>query len=200
VTGTFVALSSDETTAFLDAHPAHAAALVIARLIERGQTLACAESLTGGLLADSLVSVPGASAAFRGSAVTYATDAKSSVLHVDSELLARCGAVDPEVARQMSTGARVLYGADRAIATTGVAGPTEQDGKPVGLAYVGVAGPDDVSAQVYELRLEPDIIVRLMSGGKYESNREGIRRAVTQVALGLLLQDIERHPLTDHAL
>ncbi len=200
MTGAFVALNADETTAFLDANPARTAALVIARLVEREQTLAGAESLTGGLLADSLVSVPGASAVFRGSAVTYATDAKHLVLGVDEALLAQRGAVDPDVARAMSLGARTLYRAHWTVATTGVAGPTEQDGKPVGLAYVGIARPDNDNAQVYELKVVPDLVVRLMNGGSYESNRAAIRHAVTQVALGLLLQAIECGHPTDNVL
>ena len=120
-----------------------------------GFTVAVAESLTGGLLAASLTSVPGASAVFRGSVTAYATDIKASVLGVDAELLARQGAVDPEVARQMAAGVRRLFGATVGLATTGVAGPTEQDGKPVGLVYLGHAGPEDAPTAT-ELRLDGD--------------------------------------------
>jgi len=120
-----------------------------------GCTVAVAESLTGGLLAAAITSVPGASQVFRGSVTAYATEIKASVLGVDADLLAREGAVDAEVARQMAAGVRSLLGATVGLATTGVAGPTGQDGKPVGLVYVGYAGPDsDPIAE--ELRLSGD--------------------------------------------
>jgi len=110
----------------------------------RGVTIAIAESLTGGDLVSALVGVPGASAVVRGSVVAYATDLKASLLGVDSTLLAVEGAVHPDVARQMAAGARrACATGDRpaavGIATTGVAGPDTQDGKPVGLVYVGVS-------------------------------------------------------------
>ena len=85
----------------------------------------------------------------------YATDIKASVLGVDADLLAREGAVDAEVARQMAAGVRRLLGATVGLATTGVAGPTEQDGKPVGLVYIGYAGPDSEPI-AEELRLSGD--------------------------------------------
>lgn len=91
--------------------------------------IACAESLTGGLLADAFVRIPGASNVLLGSAVTYDINAKASILHVDKALLDREGAVHPEVARQMAVGTARLYSqpeyGDRIIglSTTGVAGP-----------------------------------------------------------------------------
>ncbi|MFF6873673.1 nicotinamide-nucleotide amidohydrolase family protein [Streptomyces sp. NPDC012450] len=117
------------------------AARVLALLAERGQTLAVAESLTGGLVAAELTGVPGASASFRGSVTAYATALKHELLGVDEALLAERGAVDPEVASQMAAGVRARLGADWGIATTGVAGPDPQDGQPVGTVYVAVAGP-----------------------------------------------------------
>ncbi|MGW4392820.1 CinA family protein [Streptomyces sp. NPDC004685] len=117
------------------------AAVVLRLLAERGETLAVAESLTGGLVAADITSVPGASRVFRGSVTSYATELKRDVLGVDGTLLAERGAVDPEVALQMATGVRRLLGADWGIATTGVAGPDEQDGQPVGTVFVAVAGP-----------------------------------------------------------
>nr|WP_202484911.1 MULTISPECIES: nicotinamide-nucleotide amidohydrolase family protein [unclassified Streptomyces] len=122
------------------------------RLVERGETLAVAESLTGGLVAADLTSVPGASRSFRGSLTAYATALKGEVLGVDGTLLAERGAVDPEVARQMAAGVRRVLGADWGIATTGVAGPEPQDGQPVGTVYVAVAGPSGVE-KVSALRL-----------------------------------------------
>jgi nicotinamide-nucleotide amidase len=110
-------------------------------LIERGQTLAVVESLTGGLLAATLVEIAGVSAVFRGGLVVYATDLKASLGGVPPDLLAARGPVDPDVAVAMAEGGRARCGADWALATTGVAGPDPQDGKPVGLVFVAVAGP-----------------------------------------------------------
>ncbi|GAA2092300.1 CinA family protein [Streptomyces albiaxialis] len=124
-------------------------------LRERGETLAIAESLTGGLVAAGVTAVAGASRAFRGSVTAYATELKRDVLGVDGALLAERGAVDPEVARQMAGGVRRVLGADWGIATTGVAGPEPQDGRPVGTVYVAAAGPDGSAAAVL-LPLEAD--------------------------------------------
>lgn len=120
---------------------------VLDLLAERGETLAVAESLTGGLVAGLLTGVPGASRVLRGSVTAYATGVKQELLGVESALLRARGAVDPEVARQMAGGARRLLRADWGIATTGVAGPAPQDGAPVGTVFVAVAGPSaDASA------------------------------------------------------
>ncbi|GAA1992556.1 CinA family protein [Catenulispora subtropica] len=134
---------------------AAAARSLVGGATEVGRTIAVAESLTGGLVAAAITAVPGASAVFRGSVTAYATDAKASVLGVDAALLAREGAVDAEVARQMATGVRRLFGAEVGLATTGVAGPTEQDGKPVGLVYVACSFADFAPVAV-ELRLDGD--------------------------------------------
>lgn len=120
-------------------------------LSTRRLTLATAESLTGGLLADALVRVPGASAVFRGGLVTYATELKAELLGVDPALLARSGPIDPEVARQMAEGVRGVCGADVGLATTGVAGPDPQDGHPPGEVHVAVAGPGGVVVRKLQL-------------------------------------------------
>lgn len=117
------------------------AAWLLEELAGRGQTVAVAESLTGGLVTGCLTAAQGASRTFRGGVTAYATDVKRDVLGVEGALLAERGAVDAEVARRMAGGVRTLLRADWGIATTGVAGPEEQDGKPVGLVYVAVAGP-----------------------------------------------------------
>ncbi|HKG50527.1 MAG TPA: CinA family protein [Actinomycetales bacterium] len=106
-----------------------------------GRTVASAESLTGGLLGAALTSVPGSSKVYRGGVVAYATDLKQRLLGVDAELLARVGAVDPDVARGMAEGVRDRLGADYGVATTGVAGPEPQDGQPPGTVWLGLAGP-----------------------------------------------------------
>jgi nicotinamide-nucleotide amidase len=121
-------------------------------LLERSETFATAESLTGGLVAATAVEIPGVSAVFRGGLVVYATDLKHSLAGVSADLLAERGAVDPDVALALAAGARERCGADWGLSTTGVAGPEPQDGKPVGLVYVAVAGPG--GATVHELRLD----------------------------------------------
>ncbi|MCR5173168.1 MAG: competence/damage-inducible protein A [Oscillospiraceae bacterium] len=109
-------------------------------LKERGQTLASAESCTGGLIAKRMTDLPGSSAVFLGGAVTYSTPSKHRVLGVDETLLREKGAVSPETAAAMAEGARALYGADYALSTTGVAGPdSDERGNPVGLVYVALA-------------------------------------------------------------
>jgi nicotinamide-nucleotide amidase len=117
-----------------------AAELVFA-LSERGQTVAIAESLTGGMLCSALVEVPGASAVVRGGVVSYATELKHRLLGVDAALLAANGPVDPDVAAQMAHGVRERLGADWGVSTTGVAGPDPQGGTAPGTVYIAVAGP-----------------------------------------------------------
>ena len=127
---------------------------LVARLTTAGQTVAVAESLTGGLVAAALTEVPGASVVVRGGVVAYATELKARVLGVDAVLLAQRGAVDADVAGQMASGVRSLMGATYGLATTGVAGPDEADGKPVGTVYVAVVGSD--SSRVRALSLSGD--------------------------------------------
>jgi nicotinamide-nucleotide amidase len=110
-------------------------------LSERGETMAVAESLTGGLVCATLVDVPGASATFRGGLIVYATDLKASLAGVSAALLADQGPVDGEVAVQLAEGARRRCGADWGLATTGVAGPEPQGGQPAGTVWIGIAGP-----------------------------------------------------------
>ncbi len=139
------------------------AAEVLEVLAARGETLAVAESLTGGLVAAELTAVPGASRAFRGAVTAYATELKRDILGVDAALLEQRGAVDPEVARQMAAGVRRVLGAGWGIATTGVAGPDAQDGQPVGTVFVAVAGPDG-AGKVARLRLNGDrAVIRMES-------------------------------------
>src|SRR3954453_19787567 len=116
-----------------------------------GATLATAESLTGGRLAAVVTSVPGASASYLGGFVTYATALKESLLGVSEDLVQRYGVVSGECAQAMAAGCREATGATYALATTGVAGPDAQEGKPVGTVFVGIAGPDGFSALSMEL-------------------------------------------------
>ncbi|MDN4463725.1 CinA family protein [Microbacterium aurantiacum] len=147
------------------------AAELLAALRRRGWSVACAESLTGGLVCAELTAVPGASATVRGGVVAYATDCKVSVLGVDPALTARVGAVDPDVADQMAEGVRRLFDAEVGIATTGVAGPDPQDGQPVGTVHVSVATPAGIVRR------------RLALGGTREEIRaETVRSAVVLAA------------------
>jgi len=114
------------------------------KLCARSQTIAVAESCTGGLLSKMLTDVAGASSYFRYGWVTYSNDAKVSELGVDSELIAAYGAVSEEVAMAMATGARQKGGADIGVSITGIAGPgggTEQ--KPVGTVYISIDACDE---------------------------------------------------------
>ena len=135
------------------------AARVVGSLVERGLTVAVAESLTGGLVVAELVGVAGASAAVRGGVVAYDTELKHSLLGVDAALLAERGAVDPDVAAAMAEGVRRALRADDAdadvgLATTGVAGPSPQDGKAPGTVFVAVSWGDET--RVRELALTGD--------------------------------------------
>ncbi|WP_220093605.1 CinA family protein [Flexivirga caeni] len=126
---------------------------LIAALARRGDTVAVAESLTGGLVCAALTAVPGASAVVRGSVTSYATDVKASVLGVGERLLAAGGPVQAEVARQMAHGVRRLLGATHGLATTGVAGPDPQDDVPVGRVFIAVGWDDAPGVPVDEVRM-----------------------------------------------
>ena len=111
-------------------------------LIERGETLAVAESFTGGKIASKFTAMAGASQYFLAGLTTYSNEAKSTLLGVDPALIAQHGAVSEEVARAMAEGARRVTGADYAVATTGIAGPTGgSTEKPVGTVWFAVATP-----------------------------------------------------------
>jgi nicotinamide-nucleotide amidase len=114
---------------------------VVARLLlERGKTVAVAESCTGGLIAERFTATPGASEYFLGGIVAYANSIKTSLLGVPEPLIAEWGAVSEPVARAMAEGVRARFGADYAIATTGISGPGGgSEEKPVGTVYVALA-------------------------------------------------------------
>lgn len=147
------------------------AATAIGLLSRRRLTVGTAESLTGGLIAATLTSVPGASAVFRGGIVAYAADVKAAILGVPAELLRRVGTVHPDVAAAMAAGAIERLGVTVAIAVTGVAGPDPVDGLPVGTVHVALAAPDGVRHR--PLRLTGD--------------RSLIRQATVTNALSLLV-------------
>ena len=105
-------------------------------------TVATAESCTGGLIASRLTDFAGASAHVKGGVVAYTNEIKISVLHVKAETIKNFGAVSEQTAREMATNVREIFGATIGLATTGVAGPTSSEGKPVGLVYVAAVGED----------------------------------------------------------
>lgn len=170
-------------------------------LADRGQTVAAAESLTGGLVAAELTAAPGASATVRGSVTAYATEVKHEVLGVDGGLLRERGAVDAEVARQMAAGVRRALGTDWGVATTGVAGPEPQDGKPVGMVYVAVAGPEVPggadTADAADTPAGPEergrgarpVALRLSLDGDRAEIRDGSVRAVIRLLLSELMEN-----------
>ena len=138
-------------------------------LLARGETVGCAESLTGGELAATLSGPAGSSSIFVGGVVSYATEVKRTVLGVTAARV-----VSAECAVQMALGARALLGADWALATTGVAGPDRQEDQPVGTVHLGIAGP--TGARSVQLALEGD--------------RAAVRRAACAGALYLLFTEL----------
>jgi len=159
--------------------PDPATAAVVRALIDRGLTIAAAESLTGGLVTAELTSVPGASAVVLGGAVVYATELKHSLLGVDADLLAAEGPVHPEVARQLASGVRERLAvdgrpADLGVATTGVAGPEPQGGRPVGTVFVGVSSARGTRAVALEL----------------SGDRDAIRRATVVSAVAVIAEEL----------
>ena len=148
-------------------------AAVVALLVDRGLSVAAAESLTGGPVCAALTSVPGSSETVRGALVSYAVDLKSDLLGVPGDLLAESGAVDARVAAQMARGVRRLLGADVGLATTGVAGPGPADGVPAGTVHVAVSVPWAERPVTRE--------------HAFEGDRDAVRRASVTAVLDLLL-------------
>ncbi|MCI3919498.1 competence/damage-inducible protein A [Paenibacillus sp. TRM 82003] len=135
-------------------------AVIVRMLRARGQTLAAAESCTGGLFADMVTSYPGSSEAFVGGVVSYTNAAKTGLLGVPASLLEGAdapGAVSEQTAAAMAEGARTKLGATYGISFTGVAGPSASEGKPVGLVYVGIAEAE-----------RPTVVQRLQLSGSRE--------------------------------
>ena len=147
-------------------------------LVAREATLATAESLTGGLLASTITEVPGASRAFVGGVVSYATRVKVSVLDVPAAVVEEHGVVSEECALAMARGVRRRLDATWGVATTGVAGPDTQEGRPVGTVWVAVAGPDVVRARLLAL----------------EGDRRAIRDASCAAAVSLLRDLVREEP------
>lgn len=153
---------------------------VVARLRDRRETVATAESLTAGLLAATVVEVPGASAVLRGGLIVYAVDLKATLAGVPRELLAERGPVDPDVARALAVGARDRCGATWGLSTTGVAGPEAHGGRPAGTVWLGIAGPDPADPAGVAVRSRAAL---LRLGG----DRAAVRAGSVDAALDLLL-------------
>jgi nicotinamide-nucleotide amidase len=148
-------------------------------LMSGGKTLACAESLTGGAVGARITSVPGASAYFRGSAVVYDADSKRSVLGVSNATMESVGVVSEECAREMASGARRVFGADVALALTGVAGPEPHGGLPAGTVWIAL----DWGAGAHA------------SGYFWDAERDRVRRWSEQAGLDLVRRYMEGREL-----
>jgi len=150
---------------------------VLARLTSRGETLATAESLTGGMIGELITDVPGASASYLGGVIAYATRLKATLAGVPDAMLARDGPVAASTARAMAAGIAARCGADWGLAVTGVAGPDSQDGHLPGEVYVALVRP--AGEKIIEERHE-------LTG-----DRAAIRRWTAEIALALLANALE---------
>jgi nicotinamide-nucleotide amidase len=150
---------------------------VLARLTSRGETLATAESLTGGLIGVLLTDIPGASASYLGGVIAYATRLKATLAGVPDAMLATDGPVAASTARAMAAGIATRCGADWGLAVTGVAGPDSQDGHRPGEVHVALVGPagEKIIQEQHELT----------------GDRSAIRRQTAELALALLADALE---------
>lgn len=148
--------------------------LVVDKLRKKGRMITTAESCTGGMIASRLVNVPGASAVFKEGYITYSDAAKVKMLGVDSDTIRTFGAVSKETAYEMALCGAKKAEADICIAVTGVAGPSEEDGKPVGLVYIGCSYLGSVNVKEYS----------------YTGNRADIRGQAAEDALSLVYDTI----------
>ena len=145
-------------------------------LSARKQTLAIAESCTGGYLAHRITNVPGASAIFLGGCVTYSNEAKIAMLGVDPALINKHGAVSKQAAQAMADGARARADSDYALATTGIAGPGGgSEEKPVGTVFIALSAKDRPAS--VQKRFFPD-------------DRPTFKELATQAALEMLRQEL----------
>lgn len=140
--------------------------------IDRGLTVATAESLTAGMVAAVLADTPGASGMLQGGVVSYQNSVKADVLGVPRGLLDAVGSVDGQIAAAMAAGARRICGADIAVSTTGVAGPEPHDGKEIGTVFIGLATADGSTSYAYA----------------FEGSRPEIRSLACGAALERLLE------------
>lgn len=143
----------------------------VQRLIDRGETLATAESCSGGLIAHAVTNVAGSSAVFLGGVVAYSNEAKMKFLGVAADTLEQHGAVSEPVAAAMASGARTAFASDWALGVTGIAGPGGGTAdKPVGLVYISIAGESVLEVNRHE----------------FTGSRVTIKQATAEAALQLL--------------
>lgn len=141
--------------------------------IDKGLSLAVAESCTGGWLGQVITAVPGASAAFKGGVICYADEVKRDLLGVPELVLKSEGAVSVTCAKHMAQGARALFKSDLAVAITGIAGPGgATESKPVGLVYICVATAETLLCQ----------------RAIFEGDRESVRQQAVAAAVAMLLK------------
>ncbi|MDR4946417.1 competence/damage-inducible protein A [Neobacillus cucumis] len=145
-------------------------------LKEKNLAITAAESLTGGMFQKELTSISGASAVFKGGVVCYSNEVKNKVLHVKHETLEKDGAVSEQCALELAENAADLMGADIGISLTGVAGPDELEGKPVGTVYIGVA-----------IKGRPTVVEKLTLSG----TREAIRNRAVKYGCYFILQNLK---------
>jgi len=148
---------------------------LVEELKKKKLVLTTAESCTGGLISSVIVNISGASSVFKQGFVTYCDKAKEDLLGVKHETMDKYKAVSSEVASEMATGAKEVSGADVAVSVTGVAGPSMEDGKPVGLVYIGCAYKDRVEVREFN----------------FDGDRKTIRFKATKNALQLVLDCIK---------
>ena len=149
---------------------------IVERLIEKGITVATAESCTGGMIASAITDVSGSSSIFGYGVVTYSNEAKVKILGVREETLARVGAVSEETAYEMAEGLKKLSEADVAVSVTGIAGPGGgSEEKPVGLVYMGLACGDEI----------------FVKKNLFQGDRDEIRKQTVATALSWIAEKAE---------
>jgi nicotinamide-nucleotide amidase len=158
---------------------------VIRTLVEKGHSLAVAESCTGGGLAAALTDIPGASAAFLGGAITYTLDSKMQLLNIPEALLQQHGAVSAETAVAMASGAAERFGATHALSITGYAGPDGGDAQhPVGTVFIGYHAPCGAWASRFQIT----------------GDRKIVRQRSVVYALDLMRRKLQKYAGTDALL
>lgn len=144
---------------------------LVSELRRRQETITSAESFTGGLFAENITAVPGASYIFPGAVVTYATKMKTKILDVSPALIRKYGVVSGPVAEAMALAAQRLYESDWAVSFTGAAGPDPLEGHPAGTTYIGIARPDGKVTSY----------LNVFTGGRKEVREQAITFATKQL-------------------
>lgn len=149
----------------------------LVQLLKKAElTISTAESCTGGLLASSLVDVPGVSAVFREGFVTYSNKAKRRTLGVSKSTIRKDGAISEQTAKEMATGAALAADTDIALSVTGNAGPDADEEKPVGLVYIGIYAKGKVRVERHS----------------FTGSRQEIRKAAVEAAFSLGIKAVEK--------